>query len=104
LTPTLYSVLPGHHLQLVVSTEPPAGSCASLLSALTTPLPCLPTAPQRKTLPGGLYRIEWSASSPSSINVPILPQAALPVTASAVTPTSNGLTEPVGWNGGSGEG
>jgi hypothetical protein len=98
LTPTLYSLLPGHHLQLVVSTQPPTSACASLLSALTTPLPCLLTAPQRKTLPGGKYQIAWSPTTPSSVNVPLLPQGALQTTTSATTPTSNGLTEPLVWS------
>lgn len=98
LTPTLYSILPGHHLQLVVSTQPPKSACASLLSALTTPLPCLLTAPQRKTLPGGRYHVVWGASTPSSINVPLLPQGTLKTTSSAITPTSNGLSEPLVWS------
>ncbi len=99
LTPTLYSLSAGDHLELVLSTQPPASSCASLLSALTTPLPCLPTAPEKQTLAGGVYHVQWSASEPSSVNVPLLPEGALPVTTSATTPTSNGLTEPLVWSG-----
>ena len=71
LTPTLSSVASGHHLQLVLSSQPPASKCASLLAALTIPLPCLPSAPQEESLPGE-YTIVWSASSPSSINVPLM--------------------------------
>ena len=52
LTPTLSSVASGHHLQLVLSSQPPASKCASLLSALTIPLPCLPSAPQQDTPSG----------------------------------------------------
>jgi hypothetical protein len=98
LTPTLYSLPPGDHLRLVLTTQPATNDCASLLSALTTPLPCLLTAPQKKTLPGGRYQIEWSATAPSSINVPLVPEKALPVAQSATTPTSGGLVEPLGWS------
>jgi len=43
LTPSLYSVPAGHHLQLVVSTQPPASKCPSVLTGLTIPLPCIPS-------------------------------------------------------------
>ena len=58
LTPTLSSVASGHHLQLVLSAQPPASKCASLLSALTIPLPCLPARRSRNPLP--------AANTPSS--------------------------------------
>jgi predicted acyl esterase len=101
LTPTLYSIAAGHHLQLVVSSQPPASKCASLLSALTIPLPCLPSAPQQNTLPGGVYQIVWSSSSPSSINVPLMNPSELPQARSATTDTSKGQVEPLVWSGGS---
>jgi hypothetical protein len=41
LTPSLYAVGPGNHLQFVLTTQAPSDKCASLLTALTTPLPCL---------------------------------------------------------------
>lgn len=99
LTPTLYAVLPGHHLRFTLTTQASADSCASLLSALTTPLPCILSAPQRKTLPGGVYQVVWSTNKPSSINVPLLPAEVLQTTYSAVTPTSNGEVEPLAWSG-----
>jgi hypothetical protein len=97
LTPILYAVAPGHHLQFVLTTQAPSDKCASLLSALTTPLPCLLSAPQKKTVPGGTYQIVWDATHPSSVNVPVLPVGALHATNSAVTPTSSGESEPLGW-------
>ena len=97
LTPTLYSLSAGDHLQFVLTTQAPAGDCASLLSALTTPLPCILTTPQRKTVPGGVYQIVWSRTSPSSLNVPILGSSEITKTASAVTSTSSGETEPINW-------
>ena len=99
LTPTLYSVPAGDHLQFVLTTQAPADKCASLLSALTTPLPCLPSTPQKKTLPGGVYQVVWAPSTPSSVNVPLLPEGTVKVTSSGVTPTSLGLTEPLNWSG-----
>ncbi len=76
---------------------PPASKCVSLLSALTIPLPCLPSAPQRDTLPGGVYTIVWGTSSPSSINVPLMDAGALPEATSAATETSKGQVEPLEW-------
>jgi len=99
LTPTLYSVPAGDHLRFVLTTQAPADKCASLLSALTTPLPCLPSTPQKRTLPGGVYQVVWAPSTQSSVNVPLLPEGTLKVTSSGVTPTSLGLTEPLNWNG-----
>jgi uncharacterized protein len=97
LTPTLYAVPAGDHLQFVLTTQPPADNCASVLSALTTPLPCLPSAPQKQTLPGGVYQVVWSASNSSSVNIPLLPEGAVAMTSSGVTPTSLGLVEPLNW-------
>jgi predicted acyl esterase len=97
LTPTLYSVPAGDHLQFVLTTQAPTSDCASLLSALTAPLPCILSTPQKKTVPGGVYQIVWSRTSPSSLNVPILGSAELTQTASAVTSTSSGETEPIDW-------
>ena len=82
----------------MLSTQPPASKCASLLSALTIPLPCLPSAPQQETLAGGEYTIVWSASSPSSVNVPLIDAGALPEAQSATTETSNGQVEPLDWD------
>ena len=97
LTPTLYSVPAGDHLQFVLTTQAPTSDCASLLSALTTPLPCILSTPQKKTVPGGVYQIVWSPTSPSSLNVPILGSGDVNETTSRVTSTSSGETEPINW-------
>jgi hypothetical protein len=102
LTPTLYRVPAGDHLQFVLTTQAPADKCTgvgALTSALTTPLPCLLSTPQKKTLPGGVYKVVWSPSTPSSVNIPLLPEGATEITSSGVTATSNGLTEPLNWSG-----
>jgi hypothetical protein len=96
LTPTLYSVPIGDHLQFV-TTQAPTSACASLLSALTTPLPCILSTPQKKTVPGGAYQIVWSRSASSSLNLPMLGSAGVHETTSGVTSTSSGETEPINW-------
>ena len=83
----------------MLTTQAPASACASLLSALTTPLPCILSAPQKKTVPGGVYQIVWGPATPSSVNVPLLGSDAVHGTASAVTSTSSGETEPINWSG-----
>jgi predicted acyl esterase len=99
LSPSLYSVLPGHRLELELSTQPPTSECgANLEAALGQAYPCDPSTPQRATLPGGRYTVVWSDSMQSSVNLPILAQNALPVAASAATQTSQGLSEPLEWN------
>ena len=97
LTPSVFAVPAGHHLQLVVSTQPPASKCASLLSALTIPLPCIPSTPQKESLPG-TYEVVWSKASPSAINVPLLAPADLPGAESGTTETSRGQVVPLGWS------
>jgi predicted acyl esterase len=98
VNPAVYSLLPGHHLRLVLSTQPPSTECQSLLSALGIVLPCLPTTPQKEALTGGVFTIVWSKTSPSAINVPLMPANALPEATSAVTPTSRNLVEPIQWD------
>lgn len=97
LTPTLYALEPGDHLQLVLTTQAPSDKCASLLSALTTPLPCILSTPQKATVPGGIYQVVWGSSHPSSINVPLLPNGTLHPTISDTTATSSGQSEPLDW-------
>jgi predicted acyl esterase len=98
LTPTLYSVEAGHRLQVVLSTQPPPDKCASLLSALTIPLPCLPSAPKQKALAGGNYEVEWSRSVRFRVPIPMIDNGAPLAATSAPTPTSNGRAEPLVWD------
>jgi uncharacterized protein len=93
----LWSVLPGHSLQLVLSTQGPSDLCASLLSALAKPSPCVLTAPQQKTLPGGSYQISRTRLHASAVNLPLLPFEKLHEVASATTPTSPSQTQPLDW-------
>jgi predicted acyl esterase len=96
--PAVWSLPAGHAVRLTLSTQEPTSACMSFLTALLPAVPCLLTAPQQATLPGGVYEIDHSRLSPSSVNLPLLPNDYLPVASSGTTPTSNGLTEPLGWN------
>lgn len=97
ITPSLFQVRTGHRLQLVLTTQVPSSNCGSVLSALTTPLPCILSTPQQKTLPGGHYEVLWGGSSPSSLNVGYMSGDEISPTSSGITPTSQGETEPLAW-------
>ena len=98
LYPAVWSLPAGHALRLTLSTQEPASACGSFLTALLPAIPCLLTTPQQATLPGGVYQIDHSRFLPSSVNLPLLPNNYLPAAPNGTTPTSNGLTEPLGWN------
>ena len=98
LTPTLYSVEAGDHLQVVLSTRPPPDTRASLLSALTIPLPCLPSASKQNALADGNYEVEWSRSVRFRVPIPLIDNGEPPAATSAPTPTSNGRAEPLVWD------
>jgi uncharacterized protein len=94
----VWSVPAGDALRFTLGTQEPTSTCASQLSALLPAIPCLLTAPQQATLPGGVYQIDHSRSLPSGVNLPLLPNDYLPVAPNGTTPTSNVLTEPLGWS------
>ena len=96
--PTVWSLPAGDSLRLTLSTQEPASVCNSQLTALLPAVPCVLTTPQQATLPGGVYQIDHSRSLPSSVNLPLLPSDYLPAAPNGTTPTSNGLTEPLGWS------
>ena len=96
--PAVWSLPAGDALRLTLSTQEPTSACTSQLSALLPAIPCLLTASQQATLPGGVYQIDHSRFLPSSVNLPLLPNDYLPAAPSGTTPTSNGLTEPLGWS------
>jgi predicted acyl esterase len=93
----LWSVLPGHSLQLVLTTQAPNALCSSTISALAKPSPCVLTAPQLATLPGGVYQVQRARLAASVLNLPLLGFEALPTVASAMTPTSPTQTQPLDW-------
>lgn len=98
LNPTVHSLPAGHALAVTLSTQEPTANCVSLLSALAPAIPCLLTAPQQATLPGGVYEIFHSTRYPSALNLPTLAADYLPVAASGITPTSGSYVEPLDWS------
>jgi uncharacterized protein len=99
LDPTLWRIAAGNALRLVLSTQATASDCGVSLT-LTKAQPCFYTDAQRAALPGGVYQIERGRPHASVINVPLVSPEALATAASDVTPTSNGLTEPLDWDSG----
>ncbi len=98
LDSAVWSLPAGDSLRLTLSTQEPTSACSSQLTALLPAIPCLLTTPQQATLPGGVYQIDHSRILPSSVNLPLLPNNYLPQAPNGITPTSNGLTEPLVWN------
>jgi predicted acyl esterase len=96
VVPTVQRVPAGHRLRLVVATQAPAERCAGFL-ALTRPSPCIFTATQAPTLPGGHYEIVSGPETPSSVNLPLVDPASLSTAASGTTPTSPTVTQPLDW-------
>lgn len=94
LTPTVHAVAPGHSLRLTLSTQSSLSDC---LNPVGPTQPCLLTAPQKATVPGGIYQIERSDQYRSVVTLPLLPAGTFPTARSGVTPTSLGETEPLGW-------
>jgi len=92
LFPRLWSIAPGHALRLVVTTQMPQAFCDA---AYFGSEPCLLTAPQTRTLPGGNYLIRHG-----SINLPLMPHGCLATAASGPTPTSGDVPMPLDWGAG----
>jgi hypothetical protein len=55
--------------------------------------PCLLTAPQTRSLPGGEYVIEHGL-----LNLPLLTLGVFNTAASGTTPTSGGISLPLDWD------
>jgi hypothetical protein len=87
--PRLWSIAPGHALQLKLTTQMPQAFCDA---AYFGSEPCLLTKPQTRTLPGGEYGIERGF-----VNLPLLPRGFFATAASAPTPTSDGVSLPLDW-------
>jgi len=92
LFPRLWSIAPGHALQLKLMTQMPQAFCDA---AYFGSEPCLLTEPQSRTLPGGEYVIERGL-----VNLPLLPLGFLQAAVSAPTPTSEGVSLPLDWGTG----
>jgi predicted acyl esterase len=95
----LYAIGAGHKLRLALTTQATSDECGMDV-VVDAPHPCMATAPQTATLPGGTYTILSAPTTPSRINIPLVDPSSLPATLACVTPTSGTLSEPVQWNGG----
>lgn len=82
-----WGVLPRHRLRLELTTQSPASICPEEGPPENVTEPCSLTKAQRKTLPGGVYRILHGPQWPSALNLPQLPANAFPAVAEGMTPT-----------------
>jgi hypothetical protein len=89
LQPKLYSVAPGHRIQLTLASQGSPQACAATLGIGPPPLGCFYNAPQLRTLPGGIYRLDRTAARPSALNIPLLPLHAFPYVDSPTPPTGS---------------
>ena len=92
--PTLYRLPAGHMLRLTIDTEMSQAVCKQLIFGNQ---PCYLTAPQLRTLTGGQYILYHDARLPSALNLPLVPFRAFRTVRSGVTPTSEGVVEPLDW-------
>ncbi|HET6907855.1 MAG TPA: CocE/NonD family hydrolase [Mycobacteriales bacterium] len=68
ISPRVYSVAPGHKLQVVLTTMQDESKCGALLGVH----PCFPSPSQLRTFPG-TYTVLRGAGQQSTINLPLLP-------------------------------
>jgi len=92
IDPRLAAIKPGHRLRLKLIAK---SACDVGFSA--SPPPCDHTLRQTLQLTGGVFTILHDTIHPSAINLPLLPYRVFPETTSGVTPTSNGVVEPLAW-------
>jgi len=68
ISPRVYSVAPGHKLQVVLTTMQDESKCGALLGVH----PCFPSPSQLRTFPG-TYTVLRGVGQQSTINLPLLP-------------------------------
>jgi predicted acyl esterase len=83
-----WGILPRHKLRLELTTQSPTSICPETGMPENVTEPCGLTAAQKRTLPGGVYRILHGTRWPSALNLPQLPANAFPTVANAVLPTA----------------
>lgn len=104
LEPIQYGIKPGHKVRLILSTQSLGNDSAQ---GFFVAEPSSLTAPQQKTVPGGVYTILFGDKTPTSLNLPLLPYQFYPEARAASNPTSwsemtrdfdaTGYTIPVEW-------
>jgi predicted acyl esterase len=90
LFPRVWSIPAGHSVRLALTTQMPQEFCDA---AFFGSEPCLLTAPQTLSLPGGEYVIEHGL-----INLPLLAYGIFNTAASGITPTSGDVSLPSDWD------
>lgn len=89
LAPTLWTIRPGHRLELRISTQPAAAECPSLPAAgVPVDVGCILRPAISERLAGGVYAIERGGPSPSLINLPLVPASRWAPARSGTPPTS----------------
>ena len=104
LEPIQYGIKPGHKVRLILSRQSLGNDSAQ---GFFVAEPSSLTAPQQKTVPGGVYTILFGDKTPTSLNLPLLPYQFYPEARAASNPTSwsemtrdfdaTGYTIPVEW-------
>lgn len=97
LHPNLWSVEPGHALRMRFTTQPSAQDC-EVDGGVGVLLPCRPNDPQRASLAGGVFDIEWSADEPSAVHLPLLPYQCFETSTARATSSSQGAVMPEAWS------
>jgi uncharacterized protein len=98
LLPTAWTLPAGHKLRVVVATQASTSDCAiSITNGLPQAWPCLYTAPQKQSLPGGIYTIHYGAPNASLVGLPIVAAGTLTPSRSGVTASSNKASVPLDW-------
>jgi predicted acyl esterase len=98
LQPTVWSLAPGHRLELRLSTMADPQTCVQKLAQVEAPaLGCAPRAADLAELAGGSYTVVLTGTRASAVDLPLLPYHQLPSAASGTTPTSDGVALPSQW-------
>jgi predicted acyl esterase len=98
LQPAVWSLRPGHRLELQLSSQADPQTCLQKLSQIEAPvLGCAPRAVHVSELLGSSYTIALTGTGSSALSVPLLRYHSLPVARSGRTPTSEGVVLPRQW-------
>jgi predicted acyl esterase len=98
LQPAVWSLAPGHRLELRLASMADPQMCLQKLSQIEAPvLGCAPRAIHVAQLIGTSYTIALTGTDASALTVPLLPYHSLARARSGKTPTSDGVMLPSQW-------
>jgi predicted acyl esterase len=101
LYPTVWAVSAGHSLRLVISTQADPADCQVTSIVTGQAAPCIYSAPQQASLPGGTYAILRGGSTATRINIPLMDPSSLLTARSSTDQKSPHQTQPMDWGPGS---